>query len=124
MKHGGDADTGAEMLGVGGDGRHRLGRRLDQQAVDRRLVLERDVGDLGRQREDDVEVPDREQVGLALGQPGARGRALATRTMPVAAAVVGDPPVPAVGAGLDMPAHDGGTVSLMRTALHTMQVGL
>jgi hypothetical protein len=71
------------MLGVGGDGRHGLRRRLEQQAIDRRFVLEGDVADLGRQREDDVEVIDRQQVGLALGEPGARGRPLASRTMPL-----------------------------------------
>jgi hypothetical protein len=48
-----------------------LGRRLEQQVVDDGLVLVRDVGDLGRQREDDVEVSDRQQICLALGEPGA-----------------------------------------------------
>ena len=32
--------------------------------------------------------------------------------MPVAAAVIGDPPVPAVGACLDVPAHDGSAAGL------------
>jgi hypothetical protein len=50
---------------------------VEQQVIDRRLVVERDVGDLGRQGEDDVEISDRQQVGLAFGQPGARGGALA-----------------------------------------------
>ena len=59
VKDGGDADARAEVLRVRGDGRHRLGRCLEQQAVDHRLVLERDVGDLGGQREDDVEVAHR-----------------------------------------------------------------
>ena len=81
MKNRGDADAGAEVLWVGGDGGHCLGRCLEQQAVHRGFVLERDVGDLGGQREDDVEVTDRQQVGLALGQPGARGRALAPGTV-------------------------------------------
>ena len=69
---------------------------------------------LGGEREHDVEVPDRQQVGLALGQPGARGRVLATRTMPVGAAVILDPPVPAVGAGLHVTTHDGGAAGLDR----------
>jgi hypothetical protein len=99
---------GAEMLRISGDGRHRLGRRLEQQAVDRSLVLVRDVGDLGRQGEDDVEIADREQVGLTLGKPCARGRTLAPGTMPVAAGVVGDPPAPAVGAGLGVAAKRSG----------------
>ena len=108
VEHGGDADAGAEVLRIGRDRQHRLRRRPEQQVVDERLVLEGDVGDLGRQREDDVEVADRQQVGLALGQPGARGRALALGTVPVAAAVVGDAPVPAVLAGLDVTAQRGG----------------
>ena len=61
-----------------------------------------------------MEVADRQQVGLALGEPGARGRALAPRAVPVAAGVIRDPPVPAVGAGLDMPAERGGATMLDR----------
>ena len=48
VKHGDDTDLGAEMLGVGGDGAQRLGRGLEQDGVDRRLVVEGDVGDLRR----------------------------------------------------------------------------
>ena len=79
MEHGGDADARAEVLGIRRDRQHRLRCRLEQQVVDQRLVVERDVGDLGGQREHDVEVADRQQVGLALGKPCTRGRALALR---------------------------------------------
>ena len=72
VEHGGDADAGAEVLRVGRDRHHRLGRRAEQQIVDDRLVLPGDVGDLGGKREDDMEVADRQQVGFALGQPDAR----------------------------------------------------
>jgi len=88
--HGGQADAGTEVLGVGGDRQHRLGGRPEQQVVDGRLVLEGDVGDLRRQGEHDVEVADRQQVGLARGQPRAGRRALAFGAVPVAAGVVGD----------------------------------
>jgi hypothetical protein len=44
-----------------------LGRRLEQQVVDDGLVLKGDVGHLGWESEDDVEVSDREKIGLALG---------------------------------------------------------
>ena len=114
VEHGGDADPCAQMAGIGGDRQHRLGRCLEQQVIDRGLVVERDVGDLGRQCEDDVEVSDRQQVGLALGQPGARGGALALGAVPVAAAVIGDPLVAAVLAGLDMTAQGGGAAMLDR----------
>ena len=108
VEHGGDADARAEMLRIGGDRQHRLRCRPEQQVIDQRLVVEGDVGDLGGQREHDVEVADRQQVGLALGEPCTRGRALALRAVPVAAAVVGDPPLAAVLAGLDVTAQCSG----------------
>ena len=114
VQHGGDADPGAEVLWVSRDPQHGLGGRLEQQVVDDGLVLEGDVGDLGRQCEDDVEVSDRQQVGLALGEPGAGGGALTLGAVPVAAAVVGDALVAAVRAGLDMAAEGGGAAVLDR----------
>ena len=45
VEHGGDADPGAEMLGIGRDGDHGLGRRLEQEIVDDGLVLVGDIGD-------------------------------------------------------------------------------
>jgi hypothetical protein len=41
-----------------------------------------------------MEVADRQQVGFTLGQPGVRSGALAFGAMPIAAAVVGNAPVP------------------------------
>ena len=76
--------------------------------------MEGDVGDLGRDREDDVEVADWQQVGLALGEPRARRRTLALGAVPVAAAVVGDPPMPAVLTGLDVTAKRSGATMLDR----------
>ena len=61
-----------------------------------------------------MEVTDREQVGLARFEPAARGGALASGAVPVAATVVRDPPVPAVGARLDMTAERGGAAMLDR----------
>src|SRR5271169_2211495 len=105
VEHGGDADAGAEMLWIGGDREQCLGRRAEQQIVDHRLVLVGNRGDLGRQGEDQVEIADREQVGLAGGEPVLRRRALALGTMAVAAGVVGDPAVAAILAALDMAAE-------------------
>ena len=86
MQHGGDADPGAEVLCIAGNGDQRLGRSLEQEVVDHGLVLVGDVGDLRRQREHDVEIADREQLGLALGEPILGGGALTLRAMPVASA--------------------------------------
>jgi hypothetical protein len=96
VQHRGDADAGAEVLGIGRDGGHGLGRGREQDVVDRGLVLVGDVGDLGRQREHHMEVPHRQQVGLARSEPCLGGGALALRAMPVAATVVGDDRMSAV----------------------------
>ncbi len=69
MEHGGDADPGAEPLRIGRDRERGLGRGLHEQIVDHALVLIGHVAQLGRQRVDDMEVADRQQLGLALGQP-------------------------------------------------------
>src|SRR3954451_10401930 len=50
-------------------------------------------------------VADQQQVGLALGEPGARGGSLALGAVPVPAAVIGDAPMPAVLAGLEVTAQ-------------------
>src|SRR6266404_3023122 len=59
VKHGGDAEAGAEMPWIGGDRHHRLGRRLEQQIVHHSLVLPGNLADLRRQGEDDMEIADR-----------------------------------------------------------------
>jgi hypothetical protein len=64
----------AQMLGVRRDRHHRLGGGAEQQIVEDRLVLPGDVGDLGRQREDDVEIADRQQVSLSRRARLARRR--------------------------------------------------
>src|SRR6516225_8292230 len=68
-----------------------------------------------------MEVADRQQIGLALGQPGARGRALAPGAVPVAAAIVGDPPVPARLAGIDVAAKRRRAAGLDRR--HDLELG-
>ena len=78
VQHGDEADLGAEMLGIGGDRAQRLGRGLEQDGVDRSLVLEGDRGDRRRQGEDDVEVGHRQQLGLPRGEPFRRAPAPGT----------------------------------------------
>lgn len=114
VEDGGDADPGAKMTGVGGDGQHRIGGGLEQQVIDERLIVEGDGCDLGGEREHDMEIADGEEVDLAGFEPSARGSALAPWAVPVAAAVIGDPPVPAVGTGLDMSTESGGAAMLDR----------
>lgn len=51
-----EAELGAEMLGSGGDGLQGFGGGVEQDVVDRCLVVMGDGGDLLRHGEDDVEV--------------------------------------------------------------------
>lgn len=90
VKHGGDADLGAELSGVGGDGLQCLSRDPHQQCIHDRLVLKSDLGDSRRQGEDRVEVRDRQQIGDTSRNPLLARRTLALRTVAIAAGVTGD----------------------------------
>ena len=96
MEHGGDTDTSAEMFGVGRDCENGLARGLEQQIVDHRFILIGEVSDWCREREDDVEVGHRQELGLALGKPLLCRCGLAFVAMPIAARVIGDPRIAAV----------------------------
>jgi hypothetical protein len=67
VQDGDEADFGTETLG--GELHARLGRSAQQQAIDRLLVLESDLGRRRRKGEDDVEVGNRQQLGLTSGEP-------------------------------------------------------
>ena len=114
MQHSGDADAGAEMPGVGGDLQGGLGRGLHQQAVDHGFVLVGQIAQLTGQCVHDVEVRHGQQLGLAGFEPLVRGRSLAPRTMPIAAAIVGHDRVTAgvVLTARNMPAERGGPAAL------------
>ena len=120
VEDGGQADARAQMLRIGGDGDQRLGGGPEQEVVDGGLVLERDRADRRRQGEDDVIIGDRQELGLALGEPLPRRRALTLRAVAVAAGVVGDAFVRAVLAALDVSAERGGATGLDRR--HDLQL--
>ncbi len=99
VQHQGRADLGAEVLGIGGDGRQGLRRHREQQPIEHRLVGIGDGADRCRQGEHHVVVRHRQQLGLAVLEPLPGGRPLALRAMAVAAGVVGDLVVRAVAVG-------------------------
>ena len=70
MEHGGETDLGAQVLGVGGDREHGVGRRFEQEIVDHGLVLVGDVGDRRRQCEHDVEVGHGWRDGVRIPSRG------------------------------------------------------
>ena len=112
MQNACEADLGAEMFGVTGNGLERLGGCLKQDAIRDRLVLVGQSGNLLRQREHDMKILDLQQVGLARCQPIACRRALALGTMSVPATAVGDLGQPALATALDMPAQSSRSAGL------------
>ncbi len=103
VQEGDEANPGAQALG--GERRERLGGRSHEQAVDRLLVLESDLGRRRRQGEDDVKIGNRQQLGLTSGEPLRARRPLALPAMAVSARVVSDAGEPAVVTALDMAAE-------------------
>jgi hypothetical protein len=83
VQHGSEADARAQMLWIGGDCDQRLGGLLEQEIVDNGFVGERQGADRRRQGEDDVIIGNRQKLGLALGEPLARRRALTLGAMPL-----------------------------------------
>ena len=105
VEHGHKTDLGAHMLGIGGDRAQSLGRRLEENAIYDRLVLEGYLGDRRGHGEDDVEILRRQQFGLPLGEPFGDGQALAFGAMPVSTRIVGLPDQAAVAALFDVAAQ-------------------
>ena len=84
------AGLGAEVFGVRADDADCLGRRLEQDVVDERLVLKRDRRDRRGDGKDDMEIGDGQQFGAAIGQPLEARQTLTLRTVPVATGIVGN----------------------------------
>ena len=112
VEDGEEADLGAEVAGVGGDGAQRLGHGPEEETVDDGLVLDGDLGDRRRHGEDDVEVLGGQQVRPAPLEPRGAGQGLTARTVAVAAGVVPDAPMAAVATLLDVAAEGGGATLL------------
>ena len=115
MKHRCHADLGAEALGIGSNGNHRLCRYLEQQVIDDGLILVRNVCDRGRQREYDVIIGHRQQFGFARRKPLLGHGGLTLRAMPIAAGVVGDVRMRERLATRNMTAEYGRSAALDRT---------
>jgi len=103
-----DAECGAEMLRRARDLQERRRTRLQQQVVDDPFVLERE----GRQRvwqgEDDMGVPDRQQLALALVEPLVARVRQALWSMPIATRVERDGTMATRGTAIEMSTQGGG----------------
>ena len=86
----GDPDRAAEVPRIAPEGEQRVGGRAEEQRVDHARIALRERVEVVRQGEDDVEVRDRQQVGLARREPPFLGERLALGTVAIATGVVGD----------------------------------
>lgn len=69
VEDGEKADVGAEVLGFGCHLEERLRGGAEEDRIDDLLVPQGEGGDLGRHREDDMEVGNREELGGPLQRP-------------------------------------------------------
>ena len=83
MEHRSDTDMGPEVLRIGSDREKGVGRCSKQDAIDDRLVLISDIGNLLWQRKHHMEIRDRKQIGFTCGQPFPRLCALALRAVSI-----------------------------------------
>lgn len=108
VQHGEDPDGPAEIVRVGRERLARLGRRLHQRAQQDALMRTDDRPELGGQREDDMKVGHRQQLGLARRRPRVGTRAVTGRTLAMPARVI-DKVLEAAGVALrNMPTHGRG----------------
>src|SRR5437660_2839878 len=109
VKHRKEADFGAQMLGVGGDGLQCSCRGLAQNAVDHLLILVGKGGDLRRDGEHDMKVGAVQELGLTVFEPLGSRQTLTFGTMPIAAAIVGIAFVATLITAFHVAAESGGT---------------
>ena len=108
MQHHGDAEFGAEVLGVATEGLEGLGGGMEQDLVEHRGVALRQGVELVRQGEDYMEVRDGEEVRFPCLDPAQAGDGLAKGAVPVVATVVQRDCGPAAVALMDVPPEQGG----------------
>ena len=69
-----EADLGAEVFGIGGDGLQCFRSGVEEDVIHYLLVLVGDRGNLLRHSEDDMEVGAVEQLSLAILDPPCPGQ--------------------------------------------------
>jgi hypothetical protein len=97
-------ERGTEVLRCAGDLEERRGTRLEEQVVDHPFVVQRESREGVREGEDDMGVPDRQQLAFTLGEPLIARVRQALWAVPIATRVEGDGAMPAGGTAIEMPA--------------------
>jgi hypothetical protein len=108
VQHSGHGDLCAEVFGIASDLAQGRGRCVEEDGEQEPLVAQDQRIQLVGQREDEVKVWDWQQPLEALLEPLFTLRTLALWTVPIAAGVVGDAPVSAAVALVEMTPECGG----------------
>jgi hypothetical protein len=112
------AERGAEVLRRPGDLEERRRTRVEEQVVDHAFVLQGHPSDGVRQGEDDVGVPDRQQLAFTVLEPLIARVCQALRAMPIATRIEGDGAMATDGTLIEMPAQ-GRSPAVRDRAEHT-----
>jgi len=91
VEDGRDADGPTEVAGVAPEGQKGVGHGAKQEVVDDARIPLGERIERVREREDDVKVRDREQLGPARREPAVAGNRLTRRAVAIATRVVRDP---------------------------------
>ena len=97
-----------EVPRIAPEGKEGTGGRAETDRVEDARIALRERVEVVRQREDDVEVRNGQEVGLARRQPPLFRQRLTLRTVTIAARIVRDAHGPAAVTRLPMPATRGG----------------
>jgi hypothetical protein len=108
VEDGHEVELPAQVLRIPREGLERLARRAEEQIVDDAGSRKSQPAELVRQREDDVEVGDGEQIRASGFEPVLLGEELALRAVAVATGVVDRAPVTAAVTLLEVAAQGGG----------------
>jgi len=84
VEHAEQTDFGAEVMRIGSDLEERSSTGLEEQAVNKALVLIGERRQLVREREDDMNIRNGQEFLTSLRQPAVARTGLALGAMPVA----------------------------------------
>jgi len=113
VQHTEETDLGTEMPGITSDLEQGLSAGMEEQVVNKPLVLQRKRGQLPRQRENCMHVASGQQFPLTRLEPAHACLALASWEMPIPARVVGDfGRLSAAGAAVAMSTQRSGATAL------------
>ena len=111
MQDGQESDFSPQMFRIGGYLQQGLRTGAEQEVIEDLLVLQRQLAELVRQGEDNVDIGDRQEFVLASGDPLIASSALALGAVPITATVIGDGAIATARAPVAMPAQCRGTAT-------------